>query len=75
MRLAAAHGREPSPPMKDVIDDDLAFAANQYAGLLARVRGDPGLPRAIQWGSGFVVCVQAKFLGERWIGNPRQYCG
>jgi unsaturated chondroitin disaccharide hydrolase len=58
-------------PMVDVIADDFAFAARQYSGLLARVKGDPGIPKSFR--NGVVVTTEARewtsgfFGGALWL--------
>ncbi len=67
---AALRAAPAEPPMADVVKDDLAFAAAQYARMLAQMNGKTGFPRTVDkgefktvkasdWTSGF-------FAGSLW---------
>lgn len=80
----------PPSPMGAIIADDLAFAAQQYEGLLARVRPHAGLPRSFRngrvvmvppedWTSGFFAgslwLLFEATSNERWARAAREYTG
>ncbi len=58
-------------PMAGLIAADLAFAARQYQGLLARIEGESGLPRSFKDGRVVIVPPQdwtsGFFAGSLWF--------
>lgn len=69
--VGAQFVRAAAPTMPDVIRDDFTFAATQYSTLLAKVDGDPRLPRTATNGKPVTVApddwTSGFFPGSLWL--------